>query len=200
MGESRYCGSQVSCQLPRAARVFPFLSGETVCIHSAASRAQAPPTPSPDSWFLSVAYQSPPVPFNPLRILQSCSTPVATMFPTLLSVSLLALIQAATSASTFEQKCLAFRPEKYVDGATRNVLQYVKAGTTLSFADNDATCNRASQAVSADLCRMALEIKTSGTSKIAFEAWFPENWSGRFLATGNGGIDGCKSRRSDPYT
>jgi hypothetical protein len=114
------------------------------------------------------------------------------MLATLLSVSLLGLTQSAAAATTFEQICLSFRPEDYIDGATRNVLQYVKAGTTLSFPDNDATCNRASQAVSADLCRIALEIKTSNTSKIAFEAWFPESWSGRFLATGNGGIDGCK--------
>jgi feruloyl esterase len=121
------------------------------------------------------------------------------MFASLL-VSLLALTQTAAAAPTFQQRCLDFKPEKYVDGAKRNVLQYVKAGTTLSFPDNDATCNRASQAVSANLCRIALEIKTSETSKIAFEAWFPENWSGRFLATGNGGIDGCKLSEIDPCT
>jgi feruloyl esterase len=122
------------------------------------------------------------------------------MFATLFSVSLLALPQIVTAASTFEEKSLAFRPEKYVDGATRNILPYVKAGTTLSFLENDATCNRVSQAVSADLCRIALEIKTSGTSKIAFEVWFPENWSGPLLATGNGGIDGCKLSGNGPYT
>jgi len=117
---------------------------------------------------------------------------LANMFATLLSVSLLALSQTTKASPAFEKKCLAFRPEKYIIGATRNVLEYVAADTTLSFPDNDATCNRASQAVSADLCRIALSIKTSNTSEIAFEAWFPENWSGRFLATGNGGIDGCK--------
>jgi hypothetical protein len=115
------------------------------------------------------------------------------MFLNLLSVSFLALSQSVAASTTFEQKCLAFKPEKYIKGASRSTLQYVAAGTTLTFPENDATCNRGSQAVSADLCRIALEIKTTNTSKIAFEAWFPEAWSGRFLATGNGGIDGCES-------
>ncbi|KAF1938514.1 tannase and feruloyl esterase [Clathrospora elynae] len=113
---------------------------------------------------------------------------LANMFASFL---LLALSQTAAASTAFEKKCLTFRPEKYMDGATRNVLQYVAKGTTLTFPDNDATCGRTSQAVSADLCRIALEIETSEGSKITFEAWFPEDWSGRFLATGNGGIDGC---------
>lgn len=115
------------------------------------------------------------------------------MYGTVLSLSLIALAQVGSASKSFEEKCLSFKPENFVKGATRNVLQYVPAGTTLNFPDNDATCNRGSQAVSKDLCRVALEIKTSKQSSIAFEAWLPEDWSGRFLATGNGGIDGCKS-------
>ncbi|KAI4960814.1 hypothetical protein J4E86_002439 [Alternaria arbusti] len=109
----------------------------------------------------------------------------------ILLISHFALTGFAAASSAFEEKCLAFEPERYIRGATRNVLQHVPAGTNLTFPDNDATCGRASQVVSVDLCRMALEIKTTRTSKISFEAWFPEDWSGRFLATGNGGIDGC---------
>ena len=107
-------------------------------------------------------------------------------------VSHLALASVAVASSAFEKKCLAFEPERYIKDATRNVLQHVPAGANLTFPDNDATCGRTSQIVSVDLCRMALEIKTSRTSKITFEAWFPEDWSGRLLATGNGGIEGCK--------
>ncbi|KAH8725018.1 Tannase/feruloyl esterase [Phaeosphaeriaceae sp. PMI808] len=113
------------------------------------------------------------------------------MFTTWPYVLLFALSQTVASSAFFEQKCLAFKPEKYIRGATRNVLQFVTEGTILTFPDNDATCNRASQKVSKDLCRIALSIPTSKTSNITFEAWFPEDWSGRFLATGNGGIDGC---------
>ena len=115
------------------------------------------------------------------------------MFGTALSLSfIVALAQLSDASKTFEKKCLSFKPENLVKGATRNVVEFVSAGTTLTFPDNDATCNRGSQAVSKDLCRVALEIKTSKQSSIAFEAWLPEDWSGRFLATGNGGIDGCE--------
>jgi feruloyl esterase len=116
----------------------------------------------------------------------------------LTKLSLCTLIQvgaaaaAAAATSSFEQHCLTFQPELIIPDARRDVLEYVPAGTRLTFPDNDASCNRGSQAVSENLCRIALSIKTSADSRISFEAWLPESWTGRFLATGNGGIDGCK--------
>jgi feruloyl esterase len=110
----------------------------------------------------------------------------------LLVSSLLLLLSAPVIASSaFEEKCLAFKPEEVVPGSTRNVLEYVAANTTLTFPDNAASCNRGKQVVAVDLCRIALAIRTTRESSITFEAWLPETWSGRFLATGNGGIDGC---------
>lgn len=110
----------------------------------------------------------------------------------LLVSSLLLLLSApAIASSAFEEKCLAFRPEEVVPGSTRNVLEFVAANTTLTFPDNAASCNRGKQVVAVNLCRIALAIQTTGESSIVFEAWLPETWSGRFLATGNGGIDGC---------
>jgi feruloyl esterase len=44
-----------------------------------------------------------------------------------------------------------------------------------------------------NLCRLALHIPTSDASGIVEEVWLPEEWSGRFLSTGNGGLGGCKS-------
>jgi feruloyl esterase len=116
------------------------------------------------------------------------------MMPRFLYISVPALFQcaAAVASSTFEQRCLAFQPELVVNNATRNILEYVATGTKLNFPDNDATCNRGTQVVSENICRIALSIKTSNQSSIAFEAWLPEKWTGRFLATGNGGIDGCE--------
>ena len=132
------------------------------------------------------------------------------MFPSFwaLIVSYLALAQVSIASSAFEKKCLAFTPEKYIKDATLNVLDTMSKRTETRFVvitHNPITMARmdrlfgvtmaergVSQIVSVDLCRMTLEIKTSRISKIAFEAWFPEDWSGRFLATGNGGIDGCK--------
>lgn len=122
------------------------------------------------------------------------------MLAALISLSLLLFSTPVIGSSTFRKKCLAFKPEQMVPGATRNVLEYVPANTTLTFPDNVAACNRGSQAVTANICRVALSIKTSDRSNITFEAWLPENWSGRFLATGNGGIDGCIKYEDLAYT
>lgn len=104
-------------------------------------------------------------------------------------ISFLSLV--TTALASFDRRCLAFQPEKIVPFSTRTVLEYVPANTTLTFPDNDVTCNRPQQLVSVNICRIALSIQTSARSNITFEAWLPENWSGRFLGTGNGGIDGC---------
>ena len=98
---------------------------------------------------------------------------------------------AVHAAYSFQARCLAFNPELHVYNSSRNVLTYVAAGTNLTLSDNDPTCNRTSQVVAVDLCRVALSIPTSVRSSISFELWLPEDWSGRLLATGNGGIDGC---------
>lgn len=97
------------------------------------------------------------------------------------------------AAYTFQSRCLSFAPESSSYNSSRTVLEYVAAGTNLSFPDNDPTCARPSQLVTVDLCRVGLSIPTSNRSSISFELWLPENWSGRFLSTGNGGIDGCRS-------
>ncbi|KAI0433298.1 feruloyl esterase B [Xylaria sp. FL1042] len=91
----------------------------------------------------------------------------------------------------FKGKCLTFKPESYISNATLNRLEYVASGTNLVFPDNDPSCNRASQIVSVDLCRVALSVPTSQRSGFHYELWLPETWNGRTLATGNGGLDGC---------
>ncbi|KAH7414181.1 feruloyl esterase B precursor [Phaeosphaeria sp. MPI-PUGE-AT-0046c] len=114
------------------------------------------------------------------------------MFTAAISLALCCLIYHTKATSpTFEQQCLAFHPEQIITSATRSFVEFVPANKTLQFPDNDSTCNRKSQTVAVDLCRIAMSITTSEQSNIIFEAWLPEDWSGRFLATGNGGIDGC---------
>ncbi|KAI1081701.1 Tannase/feruloyl esterase [Whalleya microplaca] len=98
---------------------------------------------------------------------------------------------ATSNISRFQDRCLSFRPELHVYNSTRTELAFVPAGTNLTFPDNDPTCNRKSQLVSEDTCRVALSIPTSNRSSITFEMWLPGSWTGRILATGNGGIDGC---------
>lgn len=56
----------------------------------------------------------------------------------------------------------------------------------------DPTCFTPFQPSSADICRVNGVITTSPTSSVDFEMWLPDVWYGRFLATGNGGLGGCK--------
>ncbi|KAK8107094.1 uncharacterized protein PG998_009107 [Apiospora kogelbergensis] len=95
------------------------------------------------------------------------------------------------STASFEERCLQFRPEGSVQNSTRTELQFVKAGSSIGLSDNDPTCSQKSQGVTVDVCRVALSIPTSNRSSITYEMWLPEDWSARFLATGNGGIGGC---------
>lgn len=99
------------------------------------------------------------------------------------------VVQAVYS---FQDRCLSFAPEAYISNSSRHVLAYIPAGTNLSLPDNDPTCARPSQLVAVNICRVGLSIPTSNRSSIPFELWLPEDWSDRFLVTGNGGIDGCK--------
>lgn len=72
--------------------------------------------------------------------------------------------------------------------------ELVPGNTTLFFPDNDPSCNRPSQAVPVDLCRVVTSVSTAtaaSTGSISLEAWLPLNWNGRFLGTGNGGLNGC---------
>jgi feruloyl esterase len=43
----------------------------------------------------------------------------------------------------------------------------------------------------ANICRLVANVTTSPSSEILIEAWLPDEWNNRFLATGNGGIGGC---------
>ncbi|KAF5021030.1 hypothetical protein F66182_6961 [Fusarium sp. NRRL 66182] len=93
---------------------------------------------------------------------------------------------------TFPNKCLTFKPTTLIHNSTLTRQEFIPAGTILQLSDNVASCNRPYQAVEVDLCRVALQVPTSKRSSISFEVWLPSEWKGaRYLATGNGGIDGC---------
>ncbi|KAH7317700.1 Tannase/feruloyl esterase [Rhexocercosporidium sp. MPI-PUGE-AT-0058] len=86
--------------------------------------------------------------------------------------------------------------------STIHFAQYLPAGTNISLPqDYDlASCGFASQVINVDLCRVAMEVKTSERSAITLEAWLPgTEWTGRFLSTGNGGLSGCIQYRDMAY-
>lgn len=108
------------------------------------------------------------------------------------------LTASATCVDDPRRRCLSFESEKFITNATRTRLEYVPRGTTLQLSDNDASCNRPSQLVEANLCRIALQIDTSHRSGITFELWLPDDWpAGRLVSTGNGGVDGCRHGSSN---
>ncbi len=90
-------------------------------------------------------------------------------------------VNANDARVSFKSRCLAFKPASYISNATLNRLEYVTAGTNLMFPGNDASCNRPSQVVNVDLCRVALFVPTSQRSGFNYELWLPETWNGRTL-------------------
>ncbi|KAE8377596.1 Tannase/feruloyl esterase [Aspergillus bertholletiae] len=112
----------------------------------------------------------------------------ASIWLTLLGAS---LPIAATVGTDFPALCQDFLPHTKATNAHRQFTEYVPAGTNLTLPYNDVTCARPDQVVPVDLCRVTLRVETSDRSSVTTELWLPQNWTGRFLGTGNGGIDGC---------
>ncbi|THU97200.1 tannase and feruloyl esterase [Dendrothele bispora CBS 962.96] len=109
---------------------------------------------------------------------------------TLLPVFLLVLTSPAHSFD-FNSTCSSIASQIAIPNATVSLVDFVPAGTNLTFPNNDPSCARPSQLVLTDMCRIAMAVATSNRSGFDFEAWLPRNWTGRFLSTGNPGLSGC---------
>ncbi|KAJ3986743.1 putative feruloyl esterase [Lentinula detonsa] len=96
-----------------------------------------------------------------------------------------------TTILDFDANCSRFASEVNIPGVKLHFTQYVPGGTNLSFPENHPTCGIPYQTVSSDICRLAMTVPTSESSEISLEAWFPVNYSGRFLSTANRGFSGC---------
>ncbi|KAL3297490.1 tannase and feruloyl esterase [Colletotrichum asianum] len=68
---------------------------------------------------------------------------------------------------------------------------FISAGTNISLPNNHPSCAIPYQVSDVDICRVVLLATTGPRSNISMEAWLPLEWSGRFLGTGNGGMNGC---------
>ncbi|KAF2432219.1 tannase and feruloyl esterase [Tothia fuscella] len=104
------------------------------------------------------------------------------------------------AAASFRDLCNSFQPS--TPNSTVELVEFIPRNTSVDLNYRDVTCGGPGKSapVGQDLCRIALNIKTSNRSKIHLEAWLPEDWNGRFLATGNGGISGCIDYASLAYT
>ncbi|WAO87460.1 Carboxylic ester hydrolase [Fusarium falciforme] len=112
-------------------------------------------------------------------------------FVALCALFLLSCLGQPVQATEFQQQCSKLAKSLRIPNANLTQSEFVAVNTTLSFPNVDPSCGRASQLVGADLCRVTLQVATSTRSGIKMEAWLPQNWTGRFLSTGNGGLGGC---------
>lgn len=71
--------------------------------------------------------------------------------------------------------------------------QHHSVGDVISLPNTVASCGGPGfkANITADLCRVVVNVSTSDSSSVRIEAWLPDNWNKRLLATGTGGIGGC---------
>ncbi|KAL1873162.1 Feruloyl esterase [Diaporthe australafricana] len=120
-----------------------------------------------------------------------------------LVASLAANVVHGQNSSDFTAQCtsLADTLASGIPNATVQSTVPVTAGTNLTITA-DPTCQRSSQVVDSDVCRVSLFVPTSDRSNLTMEVWLPpaEAWTGRFLSTGNGGLGGCIQYEDLAYT
>ncbi|RVX74735.1 hypothetical protein B0A52_01012 [Exophiala mesophila] len=101
--------------------------------------------------------------------------------------------QTSSDNSTSED-CASFGRSLDLPNVSVDIAEFVPNGTNLTFPYNNVTCGPPYTIIyGGDICRLAMTVNTSDSSRITLEAWLPPTaqWNGRFLSTGNGGISGC---------
>lgn len=118
------------------------------------------------------------------------------------TLALLTQLSQCRPQESFSARCKAFIEHLgegiKIDGYQINVqvASYLPANSTIDHATEGVhpTCDFerfGAPPLPINTCRLRLQVPTSPRSGFTLEAWFPETWSGRFLATGNGGLSGC---------
>ena len=107
-------------------------------------------------------------------------------------VSALAIARSTYAQGDFSANCSSFVDAITLENVTVQSTEFVAAGTNVSVYVPESCLSASYQVVSTDLCRATMNVSTSDRSGIRLEAWFPKNYTGRFLSTGNGGIGGCQ--------
>ena len=115
--------------------------------------------------------------------LASCCHSLATFFTMIVNRWTQVLLTAGISfanplfprqnGSDFQASCGSIASGLEIENATVYFSQFVAAGQNLSIPDRNVTCGVPYQAVSVDLCRIALHVATSNSSGINMEAWLP---------------------------
>lgn len=107
------------------------------------------------------------------------------------------ITNSTTSTDDFELACSSFATQLSIDNVTDSFTEYIPARGNMSYNGVPAVC-QSTQTASVDVCRVYLNVSTSYQSGIRFEAWFPREYNGRFLSTGNNGLSGCELDLLEP--
>ncbi|RFN53439.1 putative feruloyl esterase b-2 [Fusarium flagelliforme] len=105
----------------------------------------------------------------------------------LLSLPALAASALAGSTSKCEVSTIS------IANATVDSVSHHPRGDVIALPNTVASCGGPSLKVNitSDLCRVVVNVSTSDSSSTRIEAWLPDDWNSRLLATGTGGIGGC---------
>ncbi|CAG9989270.1 unnamed protein product [Clonostachys byssicola] len=123
-------------------------------------------------------------------VMASFSTMKKSLFNIWPSLLLVPIISADASFQP-AIPCQDLARSLHLNNATIYFAELVSSGSNVTFPDQDETCTTTSVVTTSDICRLSFSIATSTISSVSLEAWLPLNWTGRFLATGNGGLNGC---------
>ncbi|OCB86961.1 tannase and feruloyl esterase [Sanghuangporus baumii] len=99
-----------------------------------------------------------------------------------------ACIDASWGIAADPSTCIALRTADFPSLNT-TILNATYCGGSATITTT-GTCLPAAQ-ISSTLCRIQFVVNNSSISSIFAEAWFPEDWNQKFLALGNGGLNGC---------
>jgi feruloyl esterase len=111
----------------------------------------------------------------------------------ILTSPLLLLSAARAAVCGFSQQCTSLGDTLASEAANTTVrgTEFVQAGANVTAASTHPTCAAFGSVVDYSFCRVRLTTRTGEDSSVDIEAWLPLNWTGRFLAVGNGGLGGC---------
>lgn len=125
-------------------------------------------------------------------------------------ISFVGLFATAVSlpASPFQRKCAALADKIKLDlPFTVNLATYLPPDVLVNGKAEgvNETClapgiDYVAASIPVGVCRLHLRVETTSTSEVHIEVWLPENWTGRLLTTGNGGLAGCTYRYSSDLT
>lgn len=111
---------------------------------------------------------------------------------TLCVASIMSSQPPSYSSPLGQQACNNFAASFSAANTSIILVEYHQNGSQFPTVGQVASCGGPYKAnVTNNLCRIVTNTSTSPTSSVQLEAWLPDEWNHRLLATGNGGEGGC---------